>query len=637
MQRINHVFDSFKSSFIKEKPLRKTSDSWLNRNEVIPVGFENGNVKSAICLTLYNESEEMLSETIQSIALNYVDLINQNRNGNGITICIIADGIEQLSQSVLEYAERLGVYFDGGKMRKQADGLHIVESKVKISELIFNKLKPEIEYKIDPEIRILFCVKGKNAGKLDSHWWFYEKVCPYLSPEICFQVDVGTTLDKAAIYNMYRCFENNAAFTTAAVASTVLLDCDKPLDLHASFQCGEFAIEKSLIFPSEELFGYLSVIPGQFSGVLWSAMQGQQYALKTPKSQYLKGMKCESGFEKTKFLAEDRVLGYELLADEKANNRLVYAPSAVAYTDKCESLNELLKQRRRWVNSSFICRTWMMKNIFEYAKHPALSMFKQMQVYASSLNLLAYQWLDLFMPLLSFLLLQQTAHSLSIHVGTGLLSEDQKWVVLIAIAIGWYFPTLYAVINEDKKQRKQLTKFIFLCATLSSMAILAINIAASSWLPLLFILAIITIVAFQCLLLDKGLAKNWLKSAFQYMILVGPIKLMQTSYAFLNINDSSWGTKGLDKNTDVSSSMDTLNQSLRKLRVMFLSVWFVSNVMLIAFAFTVEGFGKGLLVLFGLVAVFIFTAGLLGNLLRFIKPMIRKQNNGQKMLPSQIR
>ena len=58
-------------------------------------------------------------------------------------------------------------------------------------------------------------------------------------------------------------------------------------------------------------------------------------------------------FTKNMFLAEDRILCFELVA--KANERwtLTYVKPSKAETDVPESAPELIGQRRRWLNGSF--------------------------------------------------------------------------------------------------------------------------------------------------------------------------------------------------------------------------------------------------------------------------------------------
>ena len=77
-----------------------------------------------------------------------------------------------------------------------------------------------------------------------------------------------------------------------------------------------------------------------------------------------KGIYGMNIFTKNMFLAEDRILCFELVA--KANDRwtLTYVKPSKAETDVPESAAELIGQRRRWLNGSFaasvVCRDELM-------------------------------------------------------------------------------------------------------------------------------------------------------------------------------------------------------------------------------------------------------------------------------------
>jgi cellulose synthase/poly-beta-1,6-N-acetylglucosamine synthase-like glycosyltransferase len=58
-------------------------------------------------------------------------------------------------------------------------------------------------------------------------------------------------------------------------------------------------------------------------------------------------------FTKNMFLAEDRILCFELVAKANAQWVLTYVKPSKAETDVPESAAELIGQRRRWLNGSF--------------------------------------------------------------------------------------------------------------------------------------------------------------------------------------------------------------------------------------------------------------------------------------------
>jgi chitin synthase len=111
--------------------------------------------------------------------------------------------------------------------------------------------------------------------------------------------------------------------------------------------------------PLESSFGYVSVLPGAFSAYRFRAIQGR------PLEQYFhgdlslaerlgpKGVNGMNIFTKNMFLAEDRILCFELVAKAKDKWTLTYVKPSKAETDVPETAVELIGQRRRWLNGSF--------------------------------------------------------------------------------------------------------------------------------------------------------------------------------------------------------------------------------------------------------------------------------------------
>jgi hypothetical protein len=61
------------------------------------------------------------------------------------------------------------------------------------------------------------------------------------------------------------------------------------------------------------------------------------------------------------YLAEDRILGFELLTVPGKKWRMRYIKGAVAHVDPVDDLEGLIKQRRRWLNGSFFASWHTLK------------------------------------------------------------------------------------------------------------------------------------------------------------------------------------------------------------------------------------------------------------------------------------
>lgn len=101
------------------------------------------------------------------------------------------------------------------------------------------------------------------------------------------------------------------------------------------------------------------MLPGAFSAYRYRAILGR------PLEQYFhgdhsladrlgpKGIYGMNIFTKNMFLAEDRILCFELVAKAGDQWTLTYVKPSKAETDVPEQAAELIGQRRRWLNGSF--------------------------------------------------------------------------------------------------------------------------------------------------------------------------------------------------------------------------------------------------------------------------------------------
>jgi chitin synthase len=59
-------------------------------------------------------------------------------------------------------------------------------------------------------VQVLFCLKEKNAKKLNSHRWFFNAFGPILNPNVCVLMDVGTRPGGKSIYHLWKAFDHNS-------------------------------------------------------------------------------------------------------------------------------------------------------------------------------------------------------------------------------------------------------------------------------------------------------------------------------------------------------------------------------------------------------------------------------------------
>lgn len=134
-----------------------------------------------------------------------------------------------------------------------------------------------------------------------------------------------------------------------------------------SAQYFEYKMSNILDKPLESVFGFISVLPGAFSAYRYTALLNDHLG-QGPLASYFKGEILEDSnagiFERNMYLAEDRILCFELVAKRGAAWKLRYVRDAHAETDVPDELSEWIPQRRRWLNGSFFAAIYAITHAF---------------------------------------------------------------------------------------------------------------------------------------------------------------------------------------------------------------------------------------------------------------------------------
>lgn len=105
----------------------------------------------------------------------------------------------------------------------------------------------------------------------------------------------------------------------------------------------------------ESVFGFIAVLPGAFSAYRYNALQNGPDG-EGPLEKYFIGETMHGGNNlvmANMYLAEDRILCFELVTKKNEAWVLRYVEKAKAETDVPDSVPEYISQRRRWLNGSF--------------------------------------------------------------------------------------------------------------------------------------------------------------------------------------------------------------------------------------------------------------------------------------------
>ncbi|KAL1920596.1 uncharacterized protein VTP21DRAFT_973 [Calcarisporiella thermophila] len=321
-----------------------------------------------IVMTMYNEDDGLFLKTMNSVIKNVAHLCSRTRSKTWgpdgwqkIVACIVSDGRSKIHPRVLKVLGAMGVYQDGiakSEIAGKPVTAHLFEYTTQV--LIDQKMNVHGADKCPYPVQVLFCLKEQNKKKINSHRWFFNAFAPQLNPNVCILLDVGTRPSSTSIYHLWKAFDRNpnvggACGEICAELGTGWKNLLNPLVASQNF---EYKMSNILDKPLESVFGYISVLPGAFSAYRYRALQNIG-PNEGPLASYFKGELMHGGstdagiFEANMYLAEDRILCFELVAKKNEAWLLKYVKSAKAETDVPDNLPEFISQRRRWLNGSF--------------------------------------------------------------------------------------------------------------------------------------------------------------------------------------------------------------------------------------------------------------------------------------------
>ncbi|KIL70098.1 glycosyltransferase family 2 protein [Amanita muscaria Koide BX008] len=552
-----------------------------------------------IAVTSYNEDKTLYARTLHGVMLNIRDICRTKQTKywrraaeegtpgwQKIVVALIIDGLEPMDKSVLDILATVGVYQDG-IMKKQVDGkdtvAHIFEYTTQLSvdatpQLVLpqandsNNLVP---------VQIILIVKAKNQKKINSHRWLFNAVGAMLNPEICVLIDAGTKPGHKSIYYLWEAFYNDANLGGCCGEIHAMIEGGrKLLNPLIAAQNFEYKMSNILDKPTESSFGYVSVLPGAFSAYRFRAIQGR------PLEQYFhgdhsladrlgpKGIYGMNIFTKNMFLAEDRILCFELVAKAGDKWTLTYVQPSKAETDVPEQAAELIGQRRRWLNGSFAASVYALVHFFKLYQsghNPIRMFFFHIQALYNVFSLV-FSWFALANIWLTFSIIIDLLPTQGIFLFGNLavthwINLSLKWIYLAFLALQF----VLALGNRPKGERMAYTITLWVYAVLSVYLIVCsfvMTIKAFAAIPSALqnkttgqvILTFFTppvgaliaamISTFGIYFIASFLYRDpWhmFSSFLQYLCLAPSFTNVLNVYAFCNLHDVSWGTKGSDK------------------------------------------------------------------------------------------
>lgn len=373
------------------------------------IGVTTRETELLICVTMYNENEIDFTRTMHGIMRNISHFCSRAKSRTWgkdgwqkIVVCIIADGRQKVHPRTLNALAALGVYQDGiakNIVNQKEVAAHVYEYTTQVS--LDESLKFKGAEKGILPCQMIFCLKEKNKKKLNSHRWFFNAFGRALQPNVCILLDVGTKPDGKALYHLWKAFDQDS--NVAGAAGEIKADKGKgwlgllnPLVASQNF---EYKMSNILDKPIESVFGYITVLPGALSAYRYYALQNDPTG-HGPLSQYFKGETLHGAdadvFTANMYLAEDRILCWELVAKRGEQWVLKFVKQAYGETDVPDSVPEFISQRRRWLNGAFFAAVYSLVH-FKQIWHTDHTLVRKVLLHVEFI----YQFVSLFFTFFS--------------------------------------------------------------------------------------------------------------------------------------------------------------------------------------------------------------------------------------------
>lgn len=585
----------------------------------------NNKIKIFFIITMYNENMDELYITLKALCKNLEYFKKKGINiSKESVLCIVSDGKFKISDDVLNFFEYNNI-FDRSLM--DLDNISDTQLHLFENEIQFKLERENKTFIQDDKLHVIFALKEKNAGKLDSHQWFFNSFCQIIEPEYCILIDVGTKPNISSIFLLYDAMEQHKDIGGCCGEIAV----NKPTSYYDYFnpivasQLFEYKLSNILDKSLESLFGYITVLPGAFSAYRYKAIGYDTKESPAPLVQYFKGIDCHddlNAFESNMFLAEDRILCFEIISRKKSNWKLRYIKNSVAKTDVPTSIDVFIKQRRRWLNGSLFALLYALLNIFSYINKSGHTWLRKFMISLQYFYFLITLFFTLLLPANFYLVLYFV-------VGVAYNDVDDLGSVFSFIRYIFIFLTLTQIIiglgNSPSKMKNQyMVCALFYGFIMYAILFFSIKHYIINEVDILIITALaISVSIFFIAALIHGIKDFILVciTFFQYLFMLPSFIYILQIYSYCNIHDISWGTKGIDQAIDPEKQAK--EDKFKQFRSYILIIWICMNGLFISII--TFDYDNNMIATTYLKTIFVFTTVL--NALRFIGSVLFAINN----------
>ncbi|KZV97775.1 glycosyltransferase family 2 protein [Exidia glandulosa HHB12029] len=528
-----------------------------------------------VVITMYNEDEVLFTRTLYGVMKNISHLCSRKSSKTWgpdswqkVVVCIIADGRQKVHPRVLDCLRVLGIYRGMRSMKSFVNG-HAVHGHLFEYTTSFG-LDPDLHFKYPDKgivpTQIILLVKEHNAKKINSHRWALNAFADVLQPNVVVLLDVGTRPGPKSLYHLWKTFDMNSNVGGACGEIAVYkgrrwIGLLNPLVAAQNF---EYKMSNILDKPTEAAFGYISVLPGAFSAYRYIALCNDKHG-NGPLASYFKGEFVHGRdtdiFTSNMYLAEDRILCFELVARPNTAWLLRYVPGAIAETDVPDTLPEFILQRRRWLNGSFFAAVyalWHVGQVMRSGHTVGRKVMLGIEAFYNVINLV-FAWFAIGNYFIFFVLLTSGVEDIP-GIGGIKYFNNIIQAVYASLLVACF---LFSMGNKPRGSKLKysltvwffalLTMYMLVCAGLCAYRVLAAGGSMYGQMVLSLLATYGMYVASSVLAFDPW---HIITCSLQYLLLSPAYVNVLNIYAFANLDDVrvlslSPGTKGEDKKVQV--------------------------------------------------------------------------------------
>lgn len=608
-----HAITADPKDYTDEDPIIKDYiQNYPLRQNIYPIKRDT---ELMIVCTMYNEDEILLARTLKGVFKNIKTMYNLKENKDvhpwgkdswkKIVVVIVSDGKLKIDEKSKALLTLLGAFQEGimqESVNNDKVNAHLFEytSTFGIGKFDYNRENHSYNVPLVTEqtipVQLMFLLKEENKQKINSHRWALNFLCPNLNPKVVVLLDVGTEPGPDSIFKLWKAFKDPKVGGACGEIRAMLGNHASPNDessiwrkigrfIYFKFsdfvmctinplvaaQNFEYKMSNILDKPMESSFGFVTVLPGAFSAYRYEALKGE------PLRAYFHGEDMKSAtskpagiLESNMYLAEDRILCFELVAKSEKSYLLKYVHNSYAVTDVPSHISEFVNQRRRWLNGSFFAALYsnlhfyrLLKSTHSIGRKIALVI----EVIYQTINILL-SWFSLSIYFLVFRILTQNIRDTFVGEKVGnILAIVFLWVYIAAFVLT--FIISFGNKPNDAKYLYLLVFALFACVviymtfcvivlTIESVHLIKQQIGDYSSFTASIALKYFENSKFRDL--TVSLASTYALyligsliffDVFHLIACTIPYVLLSPAYinvlsvfAFCNINDISWGTKG---------------------------------------------------------------------------------------------